>query len=430
MRESDDVGERGAQLVGHMLDESAFQPVRVLQRIGTLDQRALDIDRVGHVLERHQRGAVGQRYGRAVEHGAVEPFEPRRDRFAAFEPGDGAAQLCPERVVGVQRAAPAEHGLDMRVMSLFAAVERRGRQAPLPRESRIVQIEPPVAAEHGDALGERFERFALHADQRLVAAHQLQPLGHVVEEVSDAAFRIGRGDDAQRASVGQMPFVRARLERAIGFVQLAFPVAEICLFGNFPRGAQTVEHGGVGRLRIEERRVEPEQHAIGRVVECEPLVGGKDRDRGRELVERAPVRVGHALDLGADRLDLGDVDADAGAAARRRAVDHLEKAPRAGDDHRQARLEHVSGRAYAGHVLARGRVENFEVARHRVRAVACLHGTCVGGIHPGEPSARVARPYRRGQRLEEAPERIDVAAKLLMVGGERGKLALAARSGP
>ena len=85
MREADDVGERRAQLVGDVLHERALEPVGVLQRVGALDQRALDVHRVGDVLERHQRGAVGQRRGGAVEHAAVEAFEPRRDRLAALE---------------------------------------------------------------------------------------------------------------------------------------------------------------------------------------------------------------------------------------------------------------------------------------------------------------------------------------------------------
>ena len=67
------------------MHERALQPVGVLQRIGALDQRALDIDRVGDVLERHQRGAVGQRHGGAIEHAAVEPLEPRRHRLAPLQ---------------------------------------------------------------------------------------------------------------------------------------------------------------------------------------------------------------------------------------------------------------------------------------------------------------------------------------------------------
>ena len=55
-------------------------------------------------------------------------------------------------------------------------------------EGRIVQPQPAVAAEHRDRLGEIVERLALHADQRVVAPLQVEPLGDVVEQIGDAAF--------------------------------------------------------------------------------------------------------------------------------------------------------------------------------------------------------------------------------------------------
>ena len=126
MREADDVGERRAQLVGDVLHEIALEPIGVLQRVVALDQRALDIHAVGHVLERHQRRAVGQRHGRAIDHAAVEPFEPRRDRLAPVDPGDGAAQLRPERrrrhaAAGTSRSRPRYAG------AARSAVERLRR---------------------------------------------------------------------------------------------------------------------------------------------------------------------------------------------------------------------------------------------------------------------------------------------------------------
>ena len=66
------------------------------------------------------------------------------------------------------------------------------------------------------------------------------------------------------------------------------------------------------------------------------MVGAEHGDRGRELVEGAAVGVDGARDLGAQRLDLGRVEADAGAAARDRHIDDVEDAARAGDDHRGA----------------------------------------------------------------------------------------------
>src|SRR5665213_214327 len=81
------------------------------------------------------------------------------------------------------------------------------------------------------------ERLALHLDQRVVAAVHGQALGDVVIEISDAAFRIGRGDDAQRAAVGQVPEVLLRLEQTIGLMQLRLPLTEVLLLRQLAVGA-------------------------------------------------------------------------------------------------------------------------------------------------------------------------------------------------
>src|SRR5207237_1558180 len=108
----------------------------------------------------------------------------------ALQCGDSAAQMLPERPVSVERRAPGEHGFDVRAL----AVERRRLELPQPREGWIVQVEPAIAAEHRNAFGKRLERLALYADQSLITPYQLEPLGHVVEQIGDAAFRVRRGD--------------------------------------------------------------------------------------------------------------------------------------------------------------------------------------------------------------------------------------------
>ena len=95
----------------------------------------------------------------------------------------------------------------MMVSMCGRSVEHLRRQTPHPRESGISQPQPAVAGKHRDAFGQVVERLALHADQLLEAAFEIEPLGHVVEQIGDAAVRIGRGDDAQRAPVGQVPDV-------------------------------------------------------------------------------------------------------------------------------------------------------------------------------------------------------------------------------
>ena len=80
------------------MDEIDLDPVGVLERLVAFAQRALDVDRVGDVVERHQRGAVGQRHGGAIDHAAVAPFEPSAIALAAVDRGHDL------------RAAPARSG--------------------------------------------------------------------------------------------------------------------------------------------------------------------------------------------------------------------------------------------------------------------------------------------------------------------------------
>jgi hypothetical protein len=119
-----------------------------------------------------------------------------------------------------------------------------------------VQPQPAVAAEHRDRFGEIVERFALHADQRVVAPGHVEPFGHVLEQIGHAALRMGRGDNAQSAAVRQMPDVLLRLGGAVGVVQRGLPLPEILLLGKPARGAQLVEHRGIGWVLVEETAVQ------------------------------------------------------------------------------------------------------------------------------------------------------------------------------
>src|SRR5262249_37238359 len=91
IREADDVGERRAQLIGYMVNEVSLELVRRLQGFVTLAQGALDINRVGDILERHQRGAIGERHGGAIDDAAVAPLEPAECWLAVVDRRDRAA---------------------------------------------------------------------------------------------------------------------------------------------------------------------------------------------------------------------------------------------------------------------------------------------------------------------------------------------------
>ncbi len=134
--------------------------------------------------------------------------------------------------------------------------ERFRRQLPHLDESRVEQFGPAIAAEYRDALGEAVERLALDTIEAVELPLEVQAFGDVVEQIGDAAFRIGRGDDAERASVRQEPGVLGGFDSAIGLVQLRLPGPEIRLLRQLARGAQPVEHAGIVGVAVEERGFE------------------------------------------------------------------------------------------------------------------------------------------------------------------------------
>ena len=171
--------------------------------------------------------------------------------------GDRAPQRLPARGIIIERLAPLLHGLDVRLM-----LHRIERQPPHPRERGIEQARAAVGAEYRDRLGEVVERLALDADHRGVAPFEVETFGGVVEDIGDAALLVRGHDDAQRAAVGQVPFLALRFDRAIGFQQTRLPGAEIVLLGQLACDAQAVEHVRVVGVCIEERDVEVPQPAI------------------------------------------------------------------------------------------------------------------------------------------------------------------------
>ncbi len=223
------------------------------------------------------------------------------------------------------------HAVDMRlVVKLF------GPQRPKLGEGGIEQFEASVAAEHGDAFLQRIEGFALHANGRVELRLEMEPLGHVVEEVSDAPLRIGIDDDAKRAPIWQIPGLLLRLQRLVGGEEARLPGAEIGLLGQQARRPQPVQNFGIGRPLLEPGLLEAPKLAIGRIVENEALRTIEDDDRGRELIEGARMRLHLARQRIARRLDFGYVDSHPDRRCAGGRIDDVEDATFADDDRRRA----------------------------------------------------------------------------------------------
>ncbi len=263
-----------------------------------------------------------------------------------------------------------------------------------------MQAQPAVRAEHADAFGKVVERLALDADQRVVAAFQVEPLGDVLVYPRRTTLRMRAGNDAQRLAVRHVPPLLARLGRAIRGEEIGAPRAEVGLLGQFPRGAQTVEDCRLVRCRFEEAGIELEQGAIGSVVGPQATVGAENRNRGLQSIERARVEVDLAAQRCLRRLDLGNVDGDAGAAALRDDIGDVEDAARAGDNRRQALGEHRTVGVRRDDRGAAVGVEQFEIVRDGF------------GRYPSLPPprhmrrwSRSTRPYCRAARSASAPKR-------------------------
>ena len=383
------------------MDEIDLDLVGVFQRFVAFAQRALDIDGIGDVVKRHQRSAVRQRYGGAVDDAAVAPLKPPGNGFAAVDRGDDLAQRLPRRIVAVQRLAAIEMAS---ICGRSASV--CGGSFHIRRKRGIEQPQAAVAAEYGDAFGEIVERLALDADQLLKAPLQVEPFGYVVEQVSHAAVRIGRGDHAQGAPIRQMPGVLVRFHRAIGAMQLRLPLPEILLLGQLARRPQQFKHGRIARAAGRDARHRNSTVPGKRHCKMSAADGIEHGDAGRQLVKRAPVRVDHAAERAAHGFGFGGVDAKAGAPAGASDFEHIETAPCAGDHGGQSAGKSAGGCALMRDNVARLVVEKFESSFPTASSASRRFDRLrVGGIDEGEPPGRVPNPDRRRQPLDQSAQR-------------------------
>src|SRR5260370_15768473 len=124
----------------------------------------------------------------------------------------------------------------------------------------------------------------------------------------------------------QVPFVGGGVAGAVRTVKLGLPRPEILLLGQPPRRPQTIDHGGIGRVAVEKPGIDFPQYAIGGIVERQIVIGAEYGDRGRQLVERAPMGVDRGGKVGPQRFEFGHVLTYAGAAARCRRFEDVEDA--------------------------------------------------------------------------------------------------------
>ena len=100
------------------------------------------------------------------------------------------------------------------------------------------------------------EGLALHADQLVIAALQGEKRGGVLVKVNHAAEGVGLADHPQRAPVGQIPPILARIESGVDPEPTGFPVAIIGVLGQAALLAQTVENLAVAGTGGKKARIQ------------------------------------------------------------------------------------------------------------------------------------------------------------------------------
>ena len=205
--EADDVGQRRAQFVGHMLDEIVLELIRLQECVVLILQRPLDIDAVRHVDKGEHHLAVRQ-----MDDGVAQRIAVLQRGLAVVVAAfvvkacDGRDEARPRPVLGATGAKIADGG------DVNGRQHGLRRQFPHLGECGVGQAQPAIRPEHGDALGEVVERFTLHAHCRLVAALEIDLLGQVLENPGDAPLRLRIADDANGLAVRQVPPVLHRLD--------------------------------------------------------------------------------------------------------------------------------------------------------------------------------------------------------------------------
>jgi hypothetical protein len=264
----------------------------------------------------------------------------------------------------------ADMGLVLELMRL---------QPPDAGEGRIAELEPAVAAEHGDAFIEMVEGFALNLDQGVVGALEPQRVRHILIADGDAAERMGGGHHAQGRAVRQMQQLLHRMQQGEQLAhQLALVFREVGIFGDAAALAQRLQHLVQRRLAGEEFLLQAELLGVFAVVEAQLAVGVEDGDGGRQAFQYVGMGAHMAFQLALCLVDRGLVGGVADdAAADQRHLRHRHEAPVAAQDYMLVvALRLVFLQRLPRHVAAAGAAHQLDALLHHLRP----HGLDAVGI--------------------------------------------------
>ena len=102
------------------------------------------------------------------------------------ETGDNLAQRGQRLAIGTQCCEMARQSIKARV-----AGEVFRFKPPQIGERGVEQLEPPISAKHSNAFFQAVERFALHANEGVELAFQMEAFADIIKQISHAAWGLG-----------------------------------------------------------------------------------------------------------------------------------------------------------------------------------------------------------------------------------------------
>ena len=398
---AEDRRQRRAQLIADVAHKLRFQPVSGLEGFGAVTQGRLDAAGGGHVREGDQRVAVRQRVGDVGEQRAVRAAHLAGGGLtrAGRRIGDVHLDGVPDVRIVEQGHAAFDH-----VVIVRRVLEQIRRQVPDALERAVVQLEPAVAAEHGDRLVQVVEGGALRLDQRIEARLQVELDGDVLEQQQQAAHRVTLAGDRQRAPVREGPLVLFHaVEVEIVGNLLGAPFGIVRAAGNLAALAQPVEQLAMVRPVEKEGFFKVPHVAEGLVVEGQLALGAEDGDGVGHMVQRFVMGTDVAVQFFARVLLHRHVKGHRPCPAGQRECQHTHR-PAIALDHDMTRLVMLLavGNRLAG-LLGHRLVERRLLLQQPVEA-RDVDGGEIGGVGPlqaAHAGHTPGRERRLAQHVEE-----------------------------
>ncbi len=406
-----DRGQRSAEFVTHIGEETGHHRIGLLERAVAFAQRDLGLLRRGDVEHGQHPIAIGQRHAGEVERPAIGELDAAIALLAIERGGtDHLVEL--RNRSGVRKIARDRL---QQVFGLRVPVEHFGIDPPGARETAVPQFEVAVGREHGKRLEQIVECRGPRAQQRIARCRQRELFGAVFGNHHQPPIGKGLRDDTQMGAVGQRPGFFVGLVALEPLGQFVAPGGEVAHFGDPAVFARDQQHLPERCAFVDHAGGEREYAVEGLVGKGHAVAGIELRHADRKLVEHRTLRFAEGTELARLLLHFLDIDRIAGdPLAHQREVGDTDRAPRAFDRRAEDAFDRLAavGRLLRdlGRSAAIDRFDQFDlVGNDLVRAFGTHRGD-IGLVDQPQLHVGPAEPHRHRGGLDQSDQRAEILA--------------------